>query len=298
MAEICPKEIGQRLKAFRLGSGYSAEEVAEKIGISRAALYRYEKGDPPKLETLEKIAALLDVSLTSLMGVGVEYVSSAVSFFERMRQAEAASEHLFVMFGPLSYLLTTDEFDELLPVVLREGLPPEMQEREKAGKAVDEIVSILRERKKNYRQRKPSIVSLISATELERFLRNGFIGTYDLPPEVMEARKGVARREAEHALEILETQPIGVQIGILVDSIPSTNFQIFRQPGRSILGISPFRLGEFPNVRLGVAMITSAAEALALHEKMVSELWERSLKGPEAAAFLRKLIDDTQSDRS
>lgn len=295
MDEICPLEIGQRLKAFRLGSGYSAEEVAEKIGISRAALYRYEKGDPPKLETLEKIADLLGVSLTSLMGVGVEYVASAVSFFERMRQAEAVSEHLFIMFGPLSYLLTTDEFDELLPIVIREGLPPELPDRDKAEKNIDEIASILRERKINYRNRKPSIVSLISASELERFLRNGFIGTYDLPEEVVEARKGVARREAENALEILEKQPIGVQIGILVDSIPSTNFQIFRQPGRSLLGISPFRLGEFPNVRLGVAMLTSAPEALDLHTKMVSELWMRSLKGPEAAAFLRQMINDTNT---
>ncbi|WP_291329913.1 helix-turn-helix transcriptional regulator [Desulfovibrio sp. UCD-KL4C] len=295
MGELSSTEIGHRLKAFRLGSEYSAEDIASKIGISRAALYRYEKGDPPKLETLESIAELLGVSLTSLMGVGVEYVSSAVSFFERMRQAESVSEHLFVMFGPVSYLLTTDEFDEVLSVVLKEGLSAGLPDLRQARRAIDEILAILKERKDAYQKRKPSIVSLVSAAELERFLRNGFIGTYDLPPEVIKERKAIARRELENVLDMLEKQPIGVQIGILRDSIPSTSFQIFRQPGSATLGISPFRLGEFPNVRLGVAMITSAPEALALHEKMVTELWDRSLKGPEAAAFLKKLIQEAGS---
>ncbi|SME97659.1 helix-turn-helix domain-containing protein [Desulfovibrio gilichinskyi] len=295
MGELSSTEIGHRLKAFRLGSEYSAEDIASKIGISRAALYRYEKGDPPKLETLESIAELLGVSLTSLMGVGVEYVSSAVSFFERMRQAESVSEHLFVMFGPVSYLLTTDEFDEVLSVVLKEGLSSGLPDLRQARRAVDEILAILKERKKAYQKRKPSIVSLVSAAELERFLRNGFIGTYDLPPDIIKERKAIARRELENVLDMLEKQPIGVQIGILRDSIPSTSFQIFRQPGSSTLAISPFRLGEFPNVRLGVAMITSAPEALALHEKMVTELWDRSLKGPAAAAFLKKLIQEAGS---
>ena len=31
--------------------------------------------------------------------------------------------------------------------------------------------------------------------------------------------------------------------------------------------------------RVGVAMITSAPEALALHERMSQELWQRALKG-------------------
>ena len=37
-------------------------------------------------------------------------------------------------------------------------------------------------------------------------------------------------------------------------------------------------------------MITSAPEALALHERMARELWQRALKGPAAVAFIRDLI--------
>jgi len=80
-------DIGNRLKAFRLGSGLSADEIATRLGISRTALYRFEKGELAKIETLEKLAELLSVSVPTLLGVGVEYVASAVSYFERNKPA-------------------------------------------------------------------------------------------------------------------------------------------------------------------------------------------------------------------
>ena len=50
-------DIGHLLKAFRMGSGMSADQVAQKIGISRAALYRYENGEVAKIDTLDRLAA-------------------------------------------------------------------------------------------------------------------------------------------------------------------------------------------------------------------------------------------------
>jgi hypothetical protein len=38
-------------------------------------------------------------------------------------------------------------------------------------------------------------------------------------------------------------------------------------------------------------MITSAPEALALHEKMAKELWQRALKGAAAVRLMRSLMD-------
>ena len=113
-------DIGNRLKAFRLGSGLSAEEIAQKLGISRTALYRFEKGEVAKIETLEKLAELLQVSVPTLLGVGVEYIASAVSYFERMRQIEETAEHIIVLAGPISYVLASDAFDRALGDVLRE----------------------------------------------------------------------------------------------------------------------------------------------------------------------------------
>jgi hypothetical protein len=37
-------------------------------------------------------------------------------------------------------------------------------------------------------------------------------------------------------------------------------------------------------------MITSAPEALALHQKNVEEMWRRALKGAAAAKFLSELM--------
>src|SRR5205807_831797 len=122
-------------------------------------------------------------------------------------------------------------------------------------------------------------VNLIAASEMERFVRNGLIGRFDLPAKVLAERRAAARTEAEHFTRLMADEPIGVQIGIVPDTLPHAGFQIFRQPDRHVLALSPFRLGEEPNIRVGVAMITSAPEALALHEKMAKELWSRALRG-------------------
>ena len=62
-------DIGNRLKAFRLGSGLSAEKVANRMGISRTALYRLERGEMSRIDTIAKAAELLNVSLATLLGV-------------------------------------------------------------------------------------------------------------------------------------------------------------------------------------------------------------------------------------
>jgi transcriptional regulator with XRE-family HTH domain len=282
-------DIGNRLKAFRLASGLSADEIANRLGISRTALYRFEKGELAKIETLEKLAELLGVSVPTLLGVGVEYIASAVAYFERMRQIEETSEHIIVLAGPISYLLASDAFDQTLDEMLRESIPEKMDGRKRALAQVDEIMSVLRQRKESYRRRQPGIVNLIAASEMERFVRNGLVGRVDLPDKVLAERRALARAEAEHFTTLMADQPIGVQIGIVPDTLPHTSFQIFRQPDRHVLALSPFRLGEQPNVRVGVAMITSAPEALALHDKMAKELWQRALKGPAAVRFMREL---------
>ena len=282
-------DIGNRLKAFRLGSGLSADEIANRLGISRTALYRFEKGELAKIETLEKLAELLSVSVPTLLGVGVEYVPSAVSYFERTRQIEETSEHIIVLAGPISYLLASDDFDAALGDVLRESIPDTLPSRQRALETVEEIMAVLRQRKQSYRRRQPGIVNLISASEMEEFLENGLIGRLGLPENVRRKRRALARAEAEHFAALIENEPIGVQIGIVADTLPHASFQLFRQPDRQILALSPFRLGAQPNIRVGVAMITSAPEALALHEKMAKELWQRALKGAGAVEFLRSL---------
>jgi transcriptional regulator with XRE-family HTH domain len=283
-------EIGNRLKAYRLGSGLSADEIARQLGISRTALYRFEKGELAKIETLERLAELLGVSIPTLLGVGIEFIPSAVSYFERMRQIEETAEHIEMLSGPISFLLASDQFQTTLADVLTENVTRNVANRQRALGDVTKIMDILRQRKELYRRRRPTIVNLMSAFEIERFLNHGFIGRNGLPEEIVLKRKALARAEITYFAELIEEQPIGVQIGIVTDTLPHTGFQLFRQPERKILVMSPFRLGGEPNVRVGVAMITSAPDALTLHQNAINEMWGRALKGQAAANCLRHLL--------
>jgi transcriptional regulator with XRE-family HTH domain len=85
-------QVGQRLRAHRMGIGLSPDQAAKQLGISRAALYNYEKGEGPvKLETLERIAELLQTSLPSILGwepniFPVRTPISSVSVRSRLRR--------------------------------------------------------------------------------------------------------------------------------------------------------------------------------------------------------------------
>ena len=285
------QEIADRLRAFRIDSGLSADEVARRVGISRTALYRFEKGELAKIETLEKLSELLDVSMPTLLGVGVEYMPSAVSYFERVRQFEEAADHVMVLAGPISVLLSSDKFLGTLDIVLRESLPFDLEDRDVQLKKVDDILEILAKRKATYQRRRPGMLNMISLRDLSRLLQNGMVGNTLIRGAELEERRRMAHAEIAHFADVIEEEEIGVQIGVVRDSLPHTGFQIFRQTDRKVLTISPFRLGEQPNVRVGVAMVTSALDAIKLHEKSVNEMWRSAVKGPAAAARLRALLD-------
>lgn len=284
------EQIGQRLRAYRMGAGLTPEQVADRLGISRAALYNYEKGAVIKLETIERLAQLLGVSVPSLLGVGVEYFANPVAYFERMRQIEAKAEQVIAHFEPISYLLTSPEYASHLRQMLIEGVPGKFPGRAAALREIARVMSILEERRSEAGHRHPNIVSIVGATQIQRFLRAGLIGTYALPPAVRDERRRLARIEIDRIAGIMDSEPIGVQIGVVEDTLPNQTFQIFRQRDTTLVAVSPFRLGELPNIRLGVASVTAAEEAVALYQKVADQLWRRARKGARGAALLRRLL--------
>lgn len=56
------------MRAYRLAAELRSEDVAEQLDISRAAIYKLERGEIVKIDTLERLAALLGVSLANLLG--------------------------------------------------------------------------------------------------------------------------------------------------------------------------------------------------------------------------------------
>ncbi len=62
-----PKKIGNKIQRRRKEIGYSQEELAEKIGVSRAYMGFIEQGrNAPSLEVLEKIAKHLKLPISDL----------------------------------------------------------------------------------------------------------------------------------------------------------------------------------------------------------------------------------------
>jgi transcriptional regulator with XRE-family HTH domain len=283
-------EIGARLKAYRLGQSLSADAIAARLDLSRAAVYRIEAGAPVKVETLERLAAVLDTSVGSLLGVGVEYYANAISYFERMRQVEEQCDQVVAHFPPMSYLLTSADYPIYMKKMLLESMPATVD----AGAAeqdIDTIIEILTARKRVQHERRLSIVNFVTLPEIERWLKLGVIGRFDLDDHELGERRLAARREVEHLIDLVERAPMGIQIAVLEETLPNLTFQLFRAAGQTILGLSPYRLGgELPNVRMGVAMITADAEPVRLYETLTDDLWARAAKGKEAVRLLSAVL--------
>jgi transcriptional regulator with XRE-family HTH domain len=284
-------EIGSRLRAYRLGRGLTADHIAKKLGISRAAVYRIESGGVVKIETLERLAAVLDISTATLLGVGVEYYTSSIAYFERMRQLEELSDQVIAHFPPLSYLLTSENYPPYLRQSLIESIPDYTKDRKKLRVEIDTVVSILEERKEARARRRLSVVNFVSLPEIERWVKLGVVGCFGLDHDELLKRRAAAQREIEHLIGMIESAPMGIQIGLIEETLPNMAFQLFRTPERTYLGLSPFRLGgDLPNVRMGAAMVTTDEEPVKFYERLSEFLWGRAHKGATAAARLSSVL--------
>ncbi|WP_250540155.1 helix-turn-helix domain-containing protein [Bacillus subtilis] len=61
--------IGQRIKQYRKEKGYSLSELAEKAGVAKSYLSSIERNlqTNPSIQFLEKVSAVLDVSVHTLL---------------------------------------------------------------------------------------------------------------------------------------------------------------------------------------------------------------------------------------
>jgi len=288
VSQIDFQAIGERLRAFRIGRQLNADQVAEKLGISRAAVYRLELGKIVKLETLESLADLLKVSLTSLLGSDTEYFDNALGYFERMRQLEARSSSIISYFDPFSYLLTTPGYSELFQTMLHEARPPKFSKSQDAMEK--EILSILDERKSTFSRQKFEVKSIVSLRQIERYLHIGLVGRLDLPTSLRMERALLARKEIENLISIVEANSGHPSIYLIDEALPSATFQIFEQPSTSYVAVSPYRLGELPNLHVGIASVTSSTQAVEMYKTMSTHLLSRAHSGQEATSKLRQLL--------
>ena len=67
------KEFASKLKTIRTEKNLSQQQVADGIGITRAAYSNYEQGlREPDLETFKKICLLFGISADDLLDICIE----------------------------------------------------------------------------------------------------------------------------------------------------------------------------------------------------------------------------------
>ncbi len=283
-------DIGQQLRAYRLESGLRAEEIAARLGVSRAALYRSEKGEVIKLDTVKRLAELLKVSPLSLLGIGVEYYSRSVGYFERIRQIEESADQVLQAYGSGLYLTTSDAFDAAMADGLNEIASLPGTDTAAFRTNADQVLGILSARKRIYAQRRPGIIAILSPASIQSFLTFGLLGGLRLSEALRVRCRRVAAAEVQNIASLMETEPMGLQFGLLATSEQSSGFSIFRSRDRATLAANPFQADSVPSAQTGVAMVTGADEAIAAHQRVAEAMWRDAIKGPAAAVRLREML--------
>jgi len=283
-------EIGQQLRAFRLESGLRAEEIAARLGVSRAALYRYEKGEVIKLDTVKRLAELLKISPLSLLGIGVEYYNRPIAYFERLRQIEETADQVLQVFGPLCYLTTSDAYDATLAEAFDEAAAQATTERMGLRTQGEQVLGILAARKRMYGLRRPGIICIVPLQAVRRLLESGIAPGLPVSDRVRRMCRQVAEAEIENMAALMEAEPMGLQFGLLAGPEPSSLFMVMRARDRVSLAINPFRPDASPAGQTGVAMITGADEAIAAHQRIAEASWREAVKGAAGATRLRQLL--------
>ncbi len=282
-------EIGQQLRAYRLESGLRAEEIAARLGVSRAALYRYEKGEVIKLDTIRRLAELLKISPLSLLGIGVEYFGRPAAFEERLRQVEEQADQVLQVGGGLCYPVSTDAFDGALAEAWTENADASA-DRLLARTQVEQMLGLLAARKRLQQSRKPNIIALLGEATITRMLAEGIAAGLPLSERARMRCRLAARAEAEAIAEHMESVPIGLQLGLIAGTEPSGPFMVLRGRERAHVVGSAFAPDAHPTMASGVAFITAADEAVGTHQRVAEAAWRDALKGGEAASRLRELI--------
>jgi transcriptional regulator with XRE-family HTH domain len=285
-------EIGQQLRTYRLESGLKADEIAARLGISRAALYRYEKGEVIKLDTVRRLAEMLQVSPLALLGIGVDYFSRVSSVLERLRHIEEEADSQLQLGGALCFALVSDGFHAVLRALWAEAanLAPSPAQ---ARSLIEQAQLVLAQRRLVLEQRRPNITAILSETALRRLLHEGVCAGLPLAERSRAEARAAALSEVERLATQMEQAPLGIQIGLLPEPELINQAIIYRGRERGFVVDNPFPTDAHPAWAQGVVSFTSADDAVNIHQRVAEACWRQAHKGMAAAQRLRILIVET-----
>lgn len=89
-------QLGTKLADLRKRNGYSQEALAEKMGISRQAVSKWERGEStPDTDTLIELARLYSVSLDTLVGNEPEEKAEEKTVHKKEKAPKTKKEPLY-----------------------------------------------------------------------------------------------------------------------------------------------------------------------------------------------------------
>lgn len=87
--------FGERLKILRFQLGLSQREIAERIGLSDVAYYKYEAGKAqPKLDVIKKLKNIFNVNIDWLL-FGTGHMYRVFEFDEKILNDEDLADFFF-----------------------------------------------------------------------------------------------------------------------------------------------------------------------------------------------------------
>jgi hypothetical protein len=139
-----------------------------------------------------------------------------------------------------------------------------------------------------YAIRKPGIIAIVSLSRLRALATDGVARSIPLSDRGRRLCRDVALAEVENIATLMETEPMGLQFGLLPNFEPTARFQILRDRERASLAINGYQADTAPAAATGVAMVTAADEAIAAHQRVAEAMWRDAIKGPAAARLVRQ----------
>lgn len=283
-------KIGQQLRTHRMETGLRTEEIAARLGVSRAAYYRYEKGEVIKLDTVTRVAELMNIPVLKLLGIGMEYYSSPIEYLKRILQIEDSTDQIIQLCGPIFYPTTSNEYDSTLEQVILEWMDTSGIDQGVAQTDSGQVLNALSLRKLTFAERRPSVIAILTPSAIEKFIEEGIGGNIPLSARLKKQSLDVARYEIELMVNLMESEPIGLQFGLSSGEVNGPFVLMRTSNERSILAINPFPSDATPNSQRGVAMITSMEDAVMSHQQIAEARWRGSTKGVAAAKQIKALL--------
>ena len=95
--------FAEKLKSLRKQAGISQEQLAEKIGVSRQAVTKWEtEAGIPDIENIKSISSLFDISIDELLSNGKAIQKNSKYLYESVTEYDIAEPKRYDMkFGNL-----------------------------------------------------------------------------------------------------------------------------------------------------------------------------------------------------